>query len=108
MAVINVTWHSYNTAGSGIGTPFSSLIGNFNIFGFGADPIVIAISLLFAFCVALPEIKRKDYTSFVVIFIVNYASMFATGIATSTLIFGSLLIIGAIGIILAEGIRTVE
>lgn len=90
-----------------MGAAIGALFLDFNIFGFGSDPIAIALALIFALAVTQKELLSgtKNYTNTVVIFLGCYAAFFSVGLAQHSVILITLTILGAIGIILNESTK---
>lgn len=81
------------------------MISSINIFGLGSDPIAIAFAIIMALAICQQEIKEKKYTNALGVFIISYAIMFSTAIASNLGLFITILILGSIGIILGESIK---
>lgn len=81
---------------------FGAFIGQFNILGFGSDPIAIAFSIIFAIAVTRKQIIERSYMDTTGVFLASYVTFFSVGWATSLPLLVTFIILGCIGIIIAD------
>lgn len=100
----NVTSQLFNSTMLG-GAPVDDFLKSFNILGMGSEVIAIVLAVLIAVGVTQKDMRNKDYSGTVGIFLMSYVSLFSVGYATSLALLVLFSIVGVAEIVVAEGTK---